>query len=199
MATAVPSSDRLAFADRRVLADLVPGALVRDVALIGAGAGLTGLAAQVSVHTWLSPVPFTLQTPAVLVTGAALGSVRGVLSMALYMLAGGAGLPWFASHSHGWGGPSFGYIIGFVVAAGVVGELARRGNDRQVLSSLGLLAVGSAIVYVIGATWLAHDLHLSAQKAVELGVTPFLLTDALKLAVAAVVLPGAWTLVRRMR
>ena len=199
MATAVPSSDRLAFADRRVLADLVPGALVRDVALIGAGAGLTGLAAQVSVHTWLSPVPFTLQTLAVLVTGAALGSVRGVLSMALYMLAGGAGLPWFASHSHGWGGPSFGYIVGFVVAAGVVGELARRGNDRQVLSSLGLLAVGSAIVYVSGATWLAHDLHLSAQKAVELGVTPFLLTDALKLAVAAVVLPGAWTLVRRMR
>jgi biotin transport system substrate-specific component len=193
MATAVPSSDRL------VLADLVPGALVRDAALIGAGAGLTGLAAQVSVHTWLSPVPFTLQTLAVLVTGAALGSVRGVLSMLLYMVAGGAGLPWFASHAHGWGGPSFGYIVGFVVAAGVVGELARRGNDRQVLSSLGLLAVGSAIVYVIGATWLAHDLHLSAQKAVELGVTPFLITDALKLAIAAVVLPGAWTLVRRMR
>jgi len=114
-------------------------------------------------------------------------------------VAGGAGLPWFASHSHGWGGPSFGYIIGFVVAAGVVGELARRGNDRHVLSSVGLLAVGSAIVYVIGATWLAHDLHLSAQKAVDLGVTPFLLTDALKLAIAAVVLPGAWTLVRRMR
>jgi biotin transport system substrate-specific component len=193
MATAVTSSDRI------VLADLVPGALVRDVALIGAGAGLTGLAAQVSVHTWLSPVPFTLQTLAVLVTGAALGSVRGVLSMALYLVAGAAGLPWFASHSHGWGGPSFGYIIGFVVAAGVVGELARRGNDRHVLSSLGLLAVGSAIVYVIGATWLAHDLHLSAQKAVELGVTPFLLTDGLKLAIAAAVLPGAWTLVRRMR
>jgi biotin transport system substrate-specific component len=193
MATAVTSSDRI------VLADLVPGALVRDVALIGAGAGLTGLAAQVSVHTWLSPVPFTLQTLAVLVTGAALGSVRGVLSMALYMVAGGAGLPWFADHDHGWGGLTFGYIIGFVVAAGVVGELARRGNDRQVLSTLGFLAVGSAIVYVIGATWLAHDLHLSAQKAVELGVTPFLLTDALKLAVAAVVLSGAWTLVRRMR
>jgi biotin transport system substrate-specific component len=193
MATAVPSSDRL------VLADLVPGALVRDAALIGAGAGLTGLAAQVSVHTWLSPVPFTLQTLAVLVTGAALGSVRGVLSMALYMVAGGAGLPWFADHEHGWGGPTFGYIVGFVVAAGVVGELARRGNDRQVLSSLGLLAVGTAIVYVIGATWLAHDSHLSAQKAVQYGVTPFLITDALKLAVAAVVLPGAWTLVRRMR
>jgi biotin transport system substrate-specific component len=193
MATAVPSSDRI------VLADLVPGALVRDAVLIGAGAGLTGLAAQVSVHTWLSPVPFTLQTLAVLVTGAALGSVRGVLSMALYMVAGGAGLPWFASHAHGWGGPTFGYIVGFVVAAGVVGELARRGNDRHVLSSLGLLAVGSAIVYVIGATWLAHDLHYSAQTAVSKGVTPFLLTDALKLAVAALVLPGAWTLVRRMR
>src|SRR6266702_5261138 len=99
MATAVPSSDRL------VLADLVPGALVRDAALIGAGAGLTGLAAQVSVHTWLSPVPFTLQTLAVLVTGAALGCVRGVLPMALYMVGGGARLPWLASQEHGWGGP----------------------------------------------------------------------------------------------
>jgi biotin transport system substrate-specific component len=185
---------------RLVLADLLPGSLVRDAALVVGGAALTGAAAQISIHVpSITPVPFTLQTLAVLVTGAALGSVRGVLSMALYMVAGGAGLPWFASHAHGWGGPTFGYIVGFVVAAGVVGELARRGNDRHVLSSLGLLAVGSAIVYVIGATWLAHDLHYSAQTAVSKGVTPFLLTDALKLAVAALVLPGAWTLVRRMR
>ncbi|MDQ6936779.1 MAG: biotin transporter BioY, partial [Actinomycetota bacterium] len=98
---------------RSVLADLLPATLTRDVGLVAGGAGLTGLAAQVSVHTSLSPVPFTLQTLAVLVTGAALGTVRGLLSMTLYLLAGIAGIPWFAGHSHGWGGPSFGYILGF--------------------------------------------------------------------------------------
>ncbi len=182
---------------RSVLADLLPATLVRDVGLVAGAAGLTGLAAQVSLHTALSPVPFTLQTLAVLVTGAALGTVRGLLSMALYLLAGIAGVPWFAGHSHGWGGPSFGYILGFLVAAAVVGELARRGNDRQVVSTVGLMALGSAIVYVVGATWLAHDLHLSAARAVELGVTPFLIGDSIKIAVAAVVLPSAWRLARR--
>ncbi len=182
---------------RSVLADLLPATLTRDVGLVAGGAGLTGLAAQVSVHTSLSPVPFTLQTLAVLVTGAALGTVRGLLSMTLYLLAGIAGIPWFAGHSHGWGGPSFGYILGFLVAAVVVGELARRGNDRQVVSTVGLMALGSAIVYVVGATWLAHDLHLSAARAVELGVTPFLIGDAIKIGVAAVVLPSAWRLARR--
>ena len=120
-----------------MLADLVPGAIVRDAALILGGAGLTGLAAQVSVHTSLTPVPFTLQTLAVLITGAALGTVRGALSMLLYLAAGVAGVPWFERHTHGWDSPNFGYIIGFVVAAAVVGELARRGNDRQVVSTIG--------------------------------------------------------------
>jgi len=193
MATAATTPDRL------VLADLVPGSLARDAALIVGGAGLTGLAAQVSIHTPLTPVPFTLQTFAVLLTGAVLGPVRGALSMLLYLVAGVVGVPWFASHAHGWGGASFGYIIGFVVAAGVVGELSRRGNDRQVLSTIGLMAHGSAIVYVFGATWLAADLHVGAQKAVDLGVTPFLVTDALKLAAAGLVLPAAWRLVRRFR
>jgi biotin transport system substrate-specific component len=192
MATAATTSPRL------VLADLVPGALARDAVAVMAGAGLTGLAAQVSVHTPLTPVPFTLQTLAVLLTGAALGSVRGALSMLLYLLAGVAGVPWFEAHSHGWGGPSFGYILGFVVAAGVVGELARRGNDRQVLSTVGVMVVGVAIVFVFGATWLASDLHVSARRAVDLGVTPFLVGEALKLAVAGIALPSAWRLARRL-
>ena len=122
---------------------------------------------------------------------------KNVLSMVLYLAAGVVGVPWFERHTHGWGGPSFGYIIGFVVAAAVVGELARRGNDRQIVSTIGLMTLGSALVYLCGATWLAHDLHLSASKAVALGVTPFLIGDAVKAAVAAVVLPATWRLVRR--
>ncbi|HKC26637.1 MAG TPA: biotin transporter BioY [Jatrophihabitans sp.] len=192
------SSTSAAAHPRLVLADLVPGTLVRDIGLVVAGAGLTGLAAQVSVHVpSITPVPFTLQTLAVLLTGAALGTVRGLLSMTLYLAAGSAGLPWFANHSHGWAGsPSFGYIIGFVVAAGVVGELARRGNDRKVMSAIGLMAVGDAIALTIGSIWLASDLHISMSKAIELGVTPFLIGDALKIGAAALILPIAWRLVR---
>lgn len=184
---------------RIVLADLIPGALVRDVTLVAAGAGLTGLAAQVSIVTPLSPVPFTLQTLSVLVVGAALGSVRGVLSMLLYLAAGVAGMPWFADHASGWGGPSFGYILGFIAAAGLVGALAKRGADRHVVTTVLLMVAGSLVIYLIGTTWLALDLqpHLSAYEAFKLGVQPFLATDAIKIALAALAFPAAWKLARR--
>lgn len=182
---------------RLVLADLLPGARIRDAVLMIGGAGLTGLAAQVSIHTPLSPVPFTLQTLAVLVAGAALGTVRGALSMLLYLLAGGLGVPWFAGHTSGWGGASFGYVVAFVIAAGVVGALAERRVDRRVVTMIALMVVGNLVIYAVGATWLAADLHLSASKAFTLGVRPFLVTDAVKVALAAVAFPSAWKLARR--
>lgn len=182
---------------RMVLADVFPGARAKDAVLVLAGAGLTGLAAQVSIVTPLSPVPFTLQTLAVLVTGAALGSMRGLLSMLLYLVAGVAGLPWFAGHESGWGGPSFGYVVGFVLAAVVVGALAERRADRHVGSTVAMMVLGNLIIYAIGTAWLAADLELSAAKAFELGVRPFLGTDALKIGLAALALPGAWKLVDR--
>jgi biotin transport system substrate-specific component len=106
-------------------------------------------------------------------------------------------VPWYANHEHGFGGASFGYVIGFVIAAGVVGELARRGNDRSVVSSIGLMVLGDAVILTIGTIWLANYLHVPAAKAIELGVTPFLITDALKVTIAALALPAAWKLVRR--
>jgi biotin transport system substrate-specific component len=183
---------------RTVLADLIPGTWVRDAALVVGGAALTGLAAQVSVHIpSITPVPFTLQTLTVLLTGATLGTVRGMTSMLLYLLAGGLGVPWYASHGSGFGGPSFGYVIGFVVAAGVVGELARRGNDRAVLPSIGLMVLGDATLLTIGTIWLANDQHVSADQAMQLGVYPFVIGDVLKLTIAALALPTAWRLIRR--
>jgi biotin transport system substrate-specific component len=194
MSTAAVAPHRL---DSLVLADLVPVALVRDIALVVGGAGLTGLAAQVSIHTALSPVPFTLQTLSVLVVGAALGSVRGLLSMLLYLLGGMVGVPWYANQEHGWGGPAFGYILGFVVAAGLVGALAKRGADRHVVSTVLLMVAGSVVIYLIGTVWLAVDLHIGSAEAFKLGVRPFLGTDAIKIGLAALAFPTAWKLARR--
>ncbi|HEY3735842.1 MAG TPA: biotin transporter BioY [Jatrophihabitans sp.] len=194
----------LAPARRAVLADLVPAAgakaIARDAVLVVAGAGLTGLAAQVSIHTSLSPVPFTLQTLAVLVTGAALGSVRGLLSLALYLAAGCAGVPWFANHAHGWSsmGPSAGYVVGFIAAAGVVGALAKRGADRNVLTTALLMVVGNVVLYVPGVYWLHHQVAaFSWGQAIHSGFTVFLVSDAIKLVIAALIFPAAWKLARR--
>ncbi len=98
----------------RVLADLVPGALVRDVVLVIAAAVLTGIAAQVLIRLPFTPVPISLQTLTVLLAGAALGPIRGGLSMVLYLVVGLVGVPWFSEQRSGWEFASFGYIIGFV-------------------------------------------------------------------------------------
>ena len=192
-------SDAAVLSRRIVLADLIPGALARDAALVLGGAGLTGIGAQLAFHTPLSPVPFTLQSLAVLVVGASLGSVRGVLSMLVYLAAGLSGVPWFSNHTSGWAEASFGYILGFVVAAGLVGALAKRGADRHVVSTIALMIAGTVVIYVIGTVWLAVDLDLSAGTAFKEGIRPFLATDAIKIAAAALAFPAAWQLARRTK
>ena len=187
-----------ALSRRPVLADLIPGALARDAALVVGGAGLVGLAAQVSITiSSITPVPFTLGTLAVLLVGASLGLVRGLASLTLYLLAGMAGVPWYSNHQSGFHMPSFGYILGYVVAAGLVGFLASRGKDRDVFSTMGLMVLGNAVIYVFGAVYLALDLNLSVATAIEKGVTPFLIGDVIKIAIAALALPAAWKFARR--
>ena len=185
-----------------VLADLLPAstaarARLRDLALVAGGAALTGLAAQLSLPVPGSPVPVTGQTFAALLVGASLGARRGFASLGLYAAAGVAGLPWFAGGTSGWSMPSFGYILGMMLAAAVVGALARRGGDRTVLRTAGVMAVGSLIIYAVGVPYLAHSAHLSAGRAIALGLKPYLLGDALKAALAMGALPAAWRLTRR--
>ncbi len=182
---------------RATLADLLPGERVRDAVLVVLGAVLTGLAAQVSFHVPGTPVPVTGQTFAVLLTGAALGFGRAAVSMILYMVAGIAGVPWYANHASGFGGPAFGYIVAFVVAAALIGWLAERGGDRTLARTLVTMLVGTAAIYLVGASWLAVDLHITATTAFNLGVRPFLLGDAIKLVLATGLLPGAWWLAGR--
>lgn len=180
----------------RVLGDVVPGGLARDVALVVGGAAFVGLAAQVSFLVPWTPVPYTGQTFAVLLAAGVLGSVRGVLSMLLYLVVGLAGVPWFAGGSSG-AGASFGYIVGFVVAAGVVGALADRGATRSTVRTAALMVLGNIVIYAIGVSWLKVALGATWVTAMSLGMTPFLLGDAIKVLIAAGLFPMAWRLVQR--
>ncbi|MFD3932261.1 biotin transporter BioY [Streptomyces sp. NPDC058614] len=180
-----------------VLADLLPASRVRDTALVLGGAALTGLAAQISLPVPGSPVPVTGQTFAALLVGTALGTRRGFLSLAVYALVGMAGVPWFAGGGSGTAAPSFGYILGMLLAATVVGALARRGADRSVLRTAGTMLLGEAIIYAIGVPYLALATGMSASAAIAAGLTPFLIGDALKAALAMGVLPTAWKFLNR--
>ncbi|MEK2492564.1 biotin transporter BioY [Kitasatospora purpeofusca] len=185
---------------RAVLADLLPaagtrlGTQARDLALVAGGAALTGLAAQLSVNVPGSPVPVTGQTFAALLVGTALGARRGVASLGLYLLAGAAGLPWFAEATSGWAMASFGYVIGFVLAAGLVGALARRGADRSPVRTAAAMVLGSLAIYAVGVPYLAFALDVPLARAAELGLYPYLVGDALKAVLAAGALPLAWKL-----
>lgn len=181
----------------QVLADLLPASRVRDVALVLGGAALTGLAAQLSVPVPGSPVPVTGQTFAALLVGTTLGAGRGFLSLALYALAGIAGVPWFAGATSGGSAPSFGYILGMILASTVVGALARRGADRSVWRTAGAMLLGEAIIYAVGVPYLALATGMSASAAIAAGLTPFLIGDAVKAALAMGLLPTTWKFVNR--
>lgn len=179
----------------RVLADTIAGTGIRDALLVAGGAGLVGLSAQVSVPLPFTPVPLTMQSFAVLLVGASLGWQRALPSMLLYLGIGAAGVPWFAEASSGFGGPSFGYILGFVLAATVVGRLAEARADRNPISTVATMVLGSALIYTVGVPWLAASLDVGIGKALSQGLVPFLVGDLIKAAAAGALLPGAWRLV----
>ncbi|ONK14260.1 biotin transporter BioY [Streptomyces sp. MP131-18] len=185
-----------------VLADLLPAttaprARLRDVALVAGGAALTGAAAQIAVPVPGSPVPVTGQTFAALLIGASFGPGRALASLLLYTLAGMAGMPWFSEGTSGWGMPSFGYVLGMTAAAALVGALARRGGDRTLPRTAGTMAAGTALTYAVGVPYLALATGMSAAEAVDAGLVPFLLGDALKAALAMGALPAAWYVLGR--
>lgn len=181
-----------------VLADLVPGAAVRDVLLVLGGAAFTGLMAQISIPVAGSPVPVTGQTFAALGVGAVLGWQRGMASLALYLVAGMAGVPWYADGASGLAIPSLGYVIGFVLAAGIVGALAARGWDRSPLLTIATMVVGNLAIYAIGLPYLAWSLGIDLAAAYDIGMKNYLLGDALKILLAAGCLPVAWRLMSRI-
>jgi biotin transport system substrate-specific component len=209
MTIAIPRLDRSTVEEHGLtIADfLVPirvgervNARVRDVALVVAGALLIYLTARISIPVPNSPVPITGQTFGVLLVGGALGFRRGLIGVALYVLLGVVGLPFFAEGKGGisviWGATG-GYLVGFVVAGALVGRLAELGWDRRIGGALGAMLLGSAVIYAIGLPWLGLVIGTSPAETIAQGLTPFLFGDALKLILAAVLFPVAWWVVGR--
>ena len=184
---------------RDVLADLASDTLFADTLLVVGAAALVGLLAQVSIHLSFTPVPITGQTLGVLLAGSALGWRRASLAMSLYVVAGIAGIPWFASHASGYPTATFGYLLGFVAAGALTGWLAERGNDRNVFRAAVSMVAGEVLIYAIAVPWLAVALHVTLFKAVTLGMTPFIAGDLIKAGLAGVALPSSWHFVDQMK
>jgi biotin transport system substrate-specific component len=183
---------------RRVLADVVPRSLLAEVALVVGAAALVGALAQISIHLSFTPVPITGQTLGVMLAGSALGWRRAGLAMLLYLAAGVAGVPWFATHASGYAVATFGYLIGFVVAGAALGWVASLGGDRTVTKAVVAMAVGDAIIFLFGVTWLKFAIHVTPLAAIKDGFTPFLWGELIKAGLAGVALPSSWRLVDRM-
>ncbi len=184
---------------RAVLADVLPGARVRDVVLVVSGALLTALFAQISIKVPGSPVPITGQTLAVGLVGATLGMRRGMASLALYAVLG-LFLPFYADGDSGWDvvwGASGGYIIGFIFAAGFVGWMAEHGADRNVWLAFLAFVGGQLLIFGFGLAGLKISVGESWGWTIHNGFTIFIFGGLVKAAIGAIVLPSAWGLVRR--
>ena len=161
--------------------------------LLAVIAGIAVLAVSAHIKIPFYPVPVTMQTLAVLSIGMTYGTRLGGATVLGYLGAGAAGAPVFAG---GAGiaymmGPTGGYLLGFFVAAIVLGALAERGWTRSMITTAAAMVLGNAIIYLLGVSWLAN--LIGSAKAFEFGLLPFLYGDALKLVIAAVGVPFLWS------
>jgi biotin transport system substrate-specific component len=174
-------------------------ALARDAALVMGGSLFIALLAQFSIRLPFTPVPITGQTLGVLVVGTAYGWTLAALTLLLYLGEIAVGLPFAAQGLGGYelltpSTPSGGYLWGFLLAAVLCGWLANRGWDRQLRSSLSVMLLGNMVIYLVGLPWLKLSVDISSLETLELGLYPFVIGDALKLLIAAGLLPAAWRL-----
>ncbi len=178
---------------------VIPRSRTSSVLLVIGAAALTALAAQWKISLPFTPVPITGQTFAVLLTGAALGAALGAAGQAVYVAAGALGLPVYSGGASGWDTASAagtsGYLIGFIVAAGLVGHLAERRQDRTFPTMFTAFIAGSFIIYAFGVAGLMILLDMTLSEAVLAGVVPFILGDIIKATAAGLLLPAAWKMV----
>ncbi len=175
-------------------------ARVFDAALVAGFSLLIALSAQVAIPLPFTPVPVTLQTFAVILTGCLLGSRRGTLAVIAYIVEGSFGLPFFSGGTAGIGhllGPTGGYLVGCVASAFLAGLLSERKAAMKPAGLLLTLAVADLVVFIFGVTWLGA--FTGPQKAVALGFVPFIVGDALKIAAAWGILTAAGLVTTRAR
>ncbi|MEP0961901.1 MAG: biotin transporter BioY [Roseobacter sp.] len=174
--------------------------LVKQIILVAIGIAVLAVAAKIKVSIWPSPVPITMGTFAVLTIGAAYGARLGLATILGYMLIGALGFDIFASSTAENAGLSYmmggtgGYLVGYVLATLTLGALAQRGWDRSLAWMALAMLIGNAMIYVPGLLWLGQ-LYGWDKPIFEWGLTPFLVGDAMKLLLAAVILPMVWKLV----
>ena len=175
---------------------------MRAAILVSLGVAAMAIAAKVRILMW--PVPITLQTLAVLTIGAAYGAGLGMTTMLAYLVVGAMGFDIFTSSSAETNGIAYmlggsgGYLVGFVLAAGVLGWLARKGWDRSIPMMALAMLIGSALIYIPGLLWLNIQPYSQGWSwTIANGLTPFLIGDALKLALAALVMPALWSLYKK--
>lgn len=196
-------------ASNRVLAEAVWEAegtafWVKRAALVAGGVAALAILAKIAVPVWPSPVPVTMGTLGVLAIGAAYGPRLGLATIMAYLLVGMLGWDVFAGSSAEANGLTYmmggtgGYLIGYALAVLALGFAARRGLDRSVGGMAAAMLAGTALIYVPGVLWLGVLYGFDA-PILAWGLTPFLVGDALKLALAALVVPGLWKLVGRAR
>ena len=206
MTIAIPRLDRSSAAERGLTVGdfLVPVAIgerlstrVRHVILIALGAAVMAISAQIVIPT--QPVPFTGQTLGVLLVGGALGARRGAAALLLYLAIGAIGAPIYAEGKNlaTMSGFTTGYLIGFVVAAAIVGRLAELGWDRRLPGAFVAMLTGTAVIYAIGVPWLKVTAGIPWSIAVSQGMTQFLAWDLAKAVVAAALFPLAWWMIGR--
>ena len=187
---------------RVITARLLPRSTTWTITLTIGFALLTAAAAQIRIPLGFTPVPITGQTFAVLLSGAALGATWGGASQLLYVMLGAVGLPFFAGGNGGWTyatGSTLGYLIGFIVAAYVVGLMAERQQDRSVLSAVPAFLTGNLIIYGFGVPWLYYSIESisTGEAALAAGFTPFIAGDLVKIVLAGLLLPASWKLADR--
>ena len=185
-------------ADTLMGAALAPLDSVRSAGLVIVFSLFIAACAQFSIH--IGPIPITGQTFAVLLTGMLLGSRLGAAAVIAYLVEGAIGLPFFAGGGAGlvrFLGPTAGYLVAFPAAAFIAGAFAEHGWDKRYTTAVAAMAIGSAIIFLGGWAWYAILTNTSPVTAFKIAVAPFLLGDAIKIALGAAVLPTGWALLKK--
>ena len=168
------------------------------IALVVGGVTFLWVMAQISVPVPGSPVPVTGQTLGALLLGSAYGASLGFTTFASYLIVGFLGAPVFASGAHGLSritGATGGYLVGMLIASLITGYLAGRKWDQKVLTVIPTMLIGDVIIFTAGLFWLHHSIHANWATTFKLGLTPFVLGEVIKIAIASTAMPTLWRFV----